>query len=172
MKKYFLLFFLFAALSSHSQGIKKYPVGNSGCSLYMFCNPGKFDLSYSDDSAKVYTGQCSADNFIYGVICVNLKETVEDINDAEKLLASYLGFLKQQFKIKDATGYGMGSRLKEREDTRGIIDYWDGEDKSKWAIQGWTDGKYIAVLYVKGNEQPDLNKQKVFFNGFRLPGMQ
>lgn len=171
-KKWLLLVALLAACVVHSQEIKKYAIGNSGCSLYMFCDPGKFDLSYSDDSSKIHTGECNADNFTYGVICVNLKNTVNEMDDAEKLLESYLDFLKQLFKIREATGYGMGSRLMEREDTRGIIDYWDDEDKNKWVVQGWTDGKVIAVLYVKGTTHPDFNKQQVYFKGFRLPGMQ
>lgn len=167
-----LTLILLFALNSQSQSLKKYPIGNSGCSVYMFCDPGKFSLSYSEDSAKVYTGQCIADKFIYGIICVNLKDTMADMDDAESLLESYLDFLKPQFKIRDAAGYGKGGRLNSNENTSGIVDYWDGEDKSKWAIQGWTDGKFIAVLYVKGSEQPDYTKQKLFFNGFVFPGMK
>src|SRR5258708_5221772 len=94
-----LIFALLVMAVVHSQGLKKYPIGNSGCSLYMFCDPGKFDISYSDDSSKVHTGQCTIDNFTYGIICVNLKESVSEMDDAEKLLESYLDFLKQLFKI-------------------------------------------------------------------------
>ena len=167
-----ILFFVFAALCSNSQGLKKYPIGNSGCSLYMFCDPGKFDMSYSEDSSKVYTGACQYKNFVYGIICVQLKEIVSAKDEGEGLLESYLDFLKQQFSIKETTGYGKGMHLNNRENITGIIDYWRGENKNHWSVQGWTDGNILAVLYVKGNEQPDFNKQKLFFNGFRFPGMQ
>ena len=167
-----ILPFLFVAFSSNSQAIKKYSIDKTGCSLYMFCDPGKFDISYSDDSSRVYTGECQNENFIYGIICVQLKEVVSAKDDGENLLEAYLNFLKQQFSIKETTGYGSGMHLKDREDIIGMIDYWQSEDKMQWAIQGWTDGNVLAVLYVKGNTQPDYAKQQVFFKGLRFPGMQ
>ncbi len=60
--------------SSFGQSIKKNPIGASGCSAYFFCAPAKFDLSCTDDSPKVYTGDCkAADSLTYGMVCINLK---------------------------------------------------------------------------------------------------
>lgn len=172
MKKLLFTVFIFSQIAVSGQSLKKYPVAQTGCTVYMFCDPGKFEISYSEDSSEVYAGECIKDGFTHGLICVVLKDSVGINEDAEGLLESYLDFLKSQFKIRDAAGYGKGMHLKDRDDIIGIIDYWQAEDKSQYAIQGWTDGKIIAVLYVNGMEQPDLNKQKIFFNGFRFPGMQ
>ncbi len=171
MKKIVSIVLLLMAVNANSQLLKKYSISNSGCSIYMFCDPGAFEMSYSQDSSKVFTGECVKDGFTYGLICVQLKDSVSGDQDAEALLETYLDFLKGQFNIRSAAGYGKGMHLNNREDIIGIIDYWQAEDKTQWSIQGWTEGKIIAVLYVNGKEQADYNKQQVFFKGFRFPGM-
>lgn len=170
MKNFLLIVVLLFAVKANSQSIKKYPIDKTGCAVYMFCEPGKFTISYSEDSSKVYTASCTKEKNEYGVICVQLKDSVAS-EDAATLLESYLDFLKGQFAIRDAAGYGKGMHLKDREEIIGIIDYWKDDSNKEWAIQGWTDGKIIAVLYTKGEKQADFNLQQVFFKGFRFPGM-
>ncbi|MDP4264643.1 MAG: hypothetical protein Q8941_19090 [Bacteroidota bacterium] len=172
MKKWlFLLLLLYCCTGSFSQVLKKYPINFSGCSAYFFCDPGAFAVDYSDDSSKVYTGECTNQETSYGIICVKLKDTVANINDAEELLVSYLDYLKKNFKIVSSAGYGKGHRLKDRENTRGIIDYWKDEEKNNWKIKGWTDGKFIGVLYTYSKKDLSETMANVFLDGFRLPGM-
>lgn len=173
MKFFFLpLIFLFYMLGTSGQSIKKYPIGSSGCSAYMFCNPEEFERTFSEDSSAVYTGECEADSLVYGIICVKLNEAVAAGNDAEDLMISYLDYLKSIMRITTAAGYGKGHTLSGKPDARGVIDYWKNKEGSDWKIKGWTDGKFISVLYVtakgKLNETEKIN---VFLNGFRFPGM-
>ena len=170
-KSMLLLFICGFGSGSFAQSLKKYPIGDSGCSAYFFCAPSKFDLSFSDDSSKVYTGDCwSADSLTYGVICVKLKDKVEDIQQAEDLTIGYLDFLKKNFEVSTAAGYGKGHRLEGKENTRGIIDYWKDKTGDEWKIKAWTDGKFIGVLYVyaKGLLK-ETSKVNVFLDSFRLP---
>jgi hypothetical protein len=173
MKKVLLPLLLACSLLSFSQSLKKYAIGKTGCSAYFYCDPGTFELSYSPDSSKVYTGECDNDGISYGVICIKMAAAIDNINDAEEVLISYLDYLKISFKISSSAGYGKGHRLKEREDTRGIIDYWIDDKKDNWKIKGWTDGKCIAVMYAYGKKQKELPETKlnVFLDSFRLPGM-
>lgn len=161
--------FLFCA----GQSLKKYPIGNSGCSLYTFCDPGTYAVSYSDDSSLVYTGDCKAvDSLTYGVICVKLKQPVNTGQETEELMIAYLGFLKTAFDIVSSAGYGKGHTMEKKPEARGIIDYWKDKTGDDWKIKCWSDGKYIAVMYVyakgKMNETPKVN---VFLDSFRFPGM-
>jgi hypothetical protein len=172
MKKWpFLLLLLVFFTGSFGQSLRKYAINETGCAVYLFCDPGTFGMSYSDDSSKVYTGTCITDNTSYGIICVKLKQAVPAMTDAEELLVSYLDYLKTSYKITSSAGYGKGHRLKDREDTRGIIDYWKDDEKNNWKIKGWTDGKFIAVLYTYSQTELNESKVNVFLDSFRLPGM-
>lgn len=172
MKRIFLPVLLsISVVFSHAQVLKKYAISNSGCSVYMLCDPGKFDEDLSEDSSKVYTAECIKDDISYGIICAKLLHSVDDLSAAEDVAISYLDYLKLEFEIETAAGYGKGHRLNNNENTRGIIDYWKDNKKVNWKITAWTDGKFICVLYA--NSMKDLPEEKVnvFLNSLRLPGM-
>jgi hypothetical protein len=171
MKRQFLLFvFSSCILFSNAQVLKKIPVSNSGCSLYTYCD-FKIDQAYSEDSSLVYTGECEKDQVSYGVICVRLKISQDDLDGAEESLIGYLDYLKSSFGILKSAGYGKGHRLADNEKTRGVLDYWEDSDKNNWKIKGWTNGKYIAVLYGYSAKELPETKLNVFLDGFRFPGM-
>ncbi|MGB3007870.1 MAG: hypothetical protein WBC06_15250 [Chitinophagaceae bacterium] len=169
MKKNLLFFvLLFSITNSFGQSLKKYPISNSGCSVYNYCDI-KYDISKSQDSSTVYAGECSKDEISYGVICVKLLEPVKDLNAAEELLISYADFLKSSFKITKSAGYGKGHRLNNNENTLGIIDYWEDAEKENWKIKAWTDGKFIGFLYAYSKKELPETKINLFLDGFRLP---
>ena len=157
-------------LYGYAQVIKKYPISKSGCFVYMFCDPLRFDEAYSQDSSKVYNAECTKDDIRYGVICAKLLKPVENLDEAQELAASYLDYLKVDFEIKSAVGYGKGNHLNSNENTRGIVDYWTDKENNNWKVKAWTDGKFIAVLYAYTKTEVPV-KVDVFLNGFRFPGM-
>jgi hypothetical protein len=171
MKTTFLLSFLLVAIiAANSQSLKKYPISTSGCSLYSYCD-SKYDVDLSEDSSKVYTGECAVGDVSYGVICVKLLTPVTDLTMAEDLVISYLDYLKVSFDIKKATGYGKGHRLNNNENTRGILDYWEDKNLDKWKVKAWTDGKFIGFMYAYSKKELPETKVNVFLESFRLPGM-
>lgn len=170
MKKLLPLLLLLAAFNAKSQMIKKYPVGNSGCAIYAYCDL-KFDLDYSEDSSKVYTAECQKDGISYGVICVKLLQEVTDLNAAEDLMMQYVEYLKASFNITKSVGAGHGHRLMGKENTRGVIDYWEDNEKNKWKYKSWTDGKFIGFLYAYSLKELPEEKINLFLDGFRFPGM-
>ena len=60
---------LLIVLTTSAQSLKKYPVSNSGCFVYGYCEI-KYELSKSADSSSIYSGECNKDEVTYGVICV------------------------------------------------------------------------------------------------------
>ncbi len=171
MKKIILPLLLLINCTAFSQSLKKYPVGKSGCSYYNYCD-AKFDISKSTDSSDIYTGECVNPDVTYGIICVKLLNPVADLQMAEDLLIAYIDFLKQSFEVTSAAGFGKGHRLNGNENTRGIIDYWKDKDNNNWKVKGWTDGKYIGVLYAYTSKALSEQKVNVFLDGFRLPEMK
>ncbi len=164
--------FFLITLTCKAQSLKKYSIGDSGCSAYLFCDPGIFEKTYSEDSSLVYTGDCKADSLTYGIICAKIKDVISNADDAESLLVNYLGYLKSAFEIKSSAGYGKGHTMNNKPDARGIIDYWKDKDGKEWKIKGWTDGKFIAVMYLYANGKlNETEKMNLFLNGFRFPGM-
>jgi hypothetical protein len=172
MKKYVLIFIIqCCCAASFSQSIKKYPVVSTGCSAYFFCDPGTFGLSYSEDSSKIYMGECINDSTNYGILCIQLKEAIPSVTDAETMMVSYLDYLKTAFKITSAVGYGKGHILRGKENIHGIIDYWTDETKNNWKIKGWTDGQFITVMFAYGQKELPDTKVDVFLDGILFPGM-
>ena len=170
MKTALLLIVSFAITSLNAQSLKKYPVSNSGCYIYSYCE-SKYDIDYSEDSSKVYTGECTSGEVTYGIICIKLLLPVTDLAAAEDLMISYVDYLKVSFDIKKSAGYGKGHTLNNNEHTRGIIDYWEDKELDKWKIKAWTDGKYIGFLYAYSKKELPEVKVNVFLDSFRLPGM-
>ena len=151
--------------------LKKYPIGESGCSTYLFCDPGKPGVSYSEDSSVVYTMECKYDDLMIGLICVQLKESIANMDDAENMMISYADYLKTTFSITSAVGYGKGHTLNNHSTARGIIDYWKSSDGTEWNIKSWTDGSIISFMFAYGTKSSldtHFNQLQAFFNGFRF----
>ena len=171
MRNYFFIkFLLLLGISGVSQSLKKYPVSNSGCFVYSYCE-ATYTVAFSDDSSKVFTGECKSGEVTYGIICIKLLRPVNDLTAAEDLMVSYIDYLKTSFSIKKAAGYGRGHRLNNNETTRGILDYWEDKELDKWKIKAWTDGKYIGFMYAYSKNDLPEQKVNVFLDSFRLPGM-
>ena len=164
------LLFVFGFLFMQGQSIKKVPISNSGCSLYTYCG-FNFETDYSEDSSLVYVGECVKDEISYGVICVKLIQPTDDLDKAEETMISYLDYLKTSLNIHKAAGYGRGHQLRNNENTRGVIDFWEDEEKNNWKIKAWTDGKFIGFMYAYGAKELPQPKVDLFLESFRFPGM-
>lgn len=173
-----LILFLFSALScsfSLMAQTGKVPrfsksfIGDNGCYAYMpTAETVVFELDYSEDSSKVYTGGVKAsDSLNYEVILVELKsETATE--DQEDLLISYLDYLKTAFNVTKNVGYGKGHTSEKNPKAKGIIDYWEDADGLKYEIKGWVDNKRIAVMIIYGANEVNYNVGQLFKDGIFL----
>jgi hypothetical protein len=100
---------------------------------------------------------------------VQLKEKIADLKDAEQVLEQYLDYIKSSFGIEAAAGYGKGHRLRGKEDTRGMIDYWKDKEKNNLNVKGWTNGQYIVVLMAISDKEIPFEKGNVFLDGIVFP---
>ncbi len=156
--------------TAFAQGLKKYPIGKSGCSAYFYCDPGGFELSKSADSSDMLTGECMSVDMHFGLICVKLRKRTKNMDAAEQVLTDYIDFLKGPLDIASAAGYGRGHILKNNEQTRGVLDYWKDKSNNNWKIKGWTDGKYIVFMYVYTAQLINEFKGDAFLNSLEFPG--
>ena len=112
---------------------------------------------------------CEKNEVHYCVICIKLLHPLSDLNLAEQMLMEYMNYLKLNFEIKSSAGYGKGHRLNNNENTRGILDYWTDKDKNEWKVKGWTDGKFVGVLYGYSNKPLPEPKLNAFLESLRFP---
>ena len=176
MKNLIILLCLFFVSNSNAQEeyqaprLHKTAIGKSGCYAYMPQGEIEFDLAYSPDSSTVYTGEITEGDFNYGIIVIKMKETVlATTEDRINMVESYLDYLKEQFAITDAAGYGEGHTMENYPDAVGVIDYWIDEDKDTWQIKGWVDSNTIGILMIYGpTEYPNFNVQQMYLDGFRF----
>ncbi|MCX6181515.1 MAG: hypothetical protein NT150_06280 [Bacteroidetes bacterium] len=138
----------------------------------MPAEPDPVDLSYSPDSARVYTIEALDSStgmyFHFGAIVV---EDVDLGDSKEEMVIAYMDYLKTAFNVKTAAGYGKGHTLSTHASAVGVLDYWEDADGDQWKVKGWADSKSIVVMFVYGpKEYPNLNVTDIFFNGIRFPG--
>ncbi len=148
--------------------MKKVQIAETGCAVYI-PSETTFNLSKSEDGSEVYTGEVEFDGFNFAVICVKFAEPIIEKDGRVDVLTSYMDFLQGQFGIENSAGYGKGHTLESNPDAVGVIDYWQDADAVDYAVKGWIDGKYLAVLLLYGEgEYHYFNVQEMFLNGFRF----
>ncbi|ASS50635.1 MAG: hypothetical protein A3D31_13815 [Candidatus Fluviicola riflensis] len=149
----------------------KQPIENTGCYAY-FPNDVEmvFDLSYSPDSSKVYTGDFLSGNFHYSIILVQLKDLVmQTTEEKDDMLVSYLDYLQGTVGIVGSAGYGKGHTMESNPSAVGIIDYWEDDEGDQWSVKAWADGSTMAILFIYGaTEYPSYGAGQLFLNGFRF----
>jgi hypothetical protein len=150
----------------------KVAISNTGCTLEVFCLPGRFDVYDLEDGSTVYADDCMKDGITWGVYCVQLKKPISNLAAAEDTILAYLDFLKLDYGIVRARGYEKGHRLNKEENTRGVSDSWEDADKNNWKIKAWTNGSFICVLHVHGAGELPEKRVEVFLEGLRFPGMK
>jgi hypothetical protein len=172
LKVVFLIFLIALGMNS---GMAQYwtreYIGESKCSAYFPATP-EFDLTFSEDSSKVWTGEVSNGDIFYGVICVEFSENLSEHTDEEKLMVAegYLDFLRGEFSIEMHTGYLKGSSLLTDENALGITDYWEDSELDPWNIQVWMDAYILVVMYMYGDAYSYSTETKDFyFDSFRFP---
>jgi len=150
--------------------LRKVAISNSGCYAYLPSDDIEVDLSYSEDSAAVYTTDFSDGDYHFAVIVVQLNGVVlESAEDKTKMLEGYMDFLQTQFAIVSAAGYGEGHTIESEPNAVGVIDYWLDEDDDHWEVKGWANANTLGIMMIYGaNDYPIFNIQQMYLDGFRF----
>jgi hypothetical protein len=168
------LFILFLAicntLFAQVPRFAKYQIEDTGAFFYAPDEPD-FELSYSEDSSKVFTTDILVDSFYFSAIIIEFSESLGTDKEAnETLMMSYLDYLKVQLNITEAAGYGRGHTLESNEGAVGVIDYWADADKVQYQLKGWVNSEMMAILIIYGDtEYPNFTVTQMYLNGFRFP---
>ena len=173
MKNSLIFLLLLSVTPSIAQEIprfKKFPILETGAQAYFPSEP-TWEVSISTDSSKIYVAEVIHDNHNYGVIFVDLKESLgEDSTAWEDMITNYLGFLNTEvFKFNEVTPVAFGHVLESYPIAVGGIEYGKDDNLSEFKVKAWADSRHIAVMYVGNVRDMNLNFQELFLNGFRFP---
>lgn len=171
MKKVLCSLLLLAGFTAiQGQALKKYAIAGTGCSVNSYCKP-EFKITYSEDSAKVYTSECGTDDIYYMVICIEMKKTIPDIADAQSVLKDYVRFLKVQFKITSSSNFSDYHILNQNKNTLGITEYWKDDEQLNWKVKGWTNSRFLTVLLAYSKKELPEATVNPFLDGLLFKGM-
>ena len=173
MKFQFLALLLFSStfLLAQVPRFAKHPVMQTGAALYIPGTP-TWDVSFSEDSSKIYTTTVEVGGNTYGAIVVQFAESIVFANNDEKnsLLTSYMTFLNSSaFQLTETIDFGLGHRLESNPDAIGVIQFGQTAEGVEYDTKGWIDGKFLAVLFIAHKEELNYNYRELFFEGFRFP---
>lgn len=168
-----LLLFVFstATFLARAQDPQKIAISTTGCTVQVYCLPGRFDVYDLEDGSTVYADDCEKEGVTYGIYCIKLKKSIADLSAAEDSIASILDFLKLDYGIVRGKGYDKGHKLNKDDNTRGVYDTWEDADGNKWKVKAWTNGNFICVLHMHSSKELPDKKTEVFLEGLRFPGM-
>jgi hypothetical protein len=127
-----------------------------------------FNKTVTLSGDEFYIGECFSGKAGYGVLYIKLKERIW-IEDAETMLSYYISRLQEPFNIAHNTGIGYCISIDQEKDNRKLVDYWQDELGIDWKLKGYTNGKFIAVLYVQNISEIDVDKQDLFLDSLQFP---
>lgn len=147
---------------------KYYPVNETGYAALFPTNPGKAEVSLSDNELKLYSSEVEFNRERYGLIMVLLEDhfVKSDKETLESLLISYMEFLKLSNDISSSIGYEKQQTLPTNPLATGILDFWEDEQGAQWAVKGWVTNDALAVLYVHSTKEESMAIPNNFLNGF------
>jgi hypothetical protein len=141
---------------------KRYLTGN-GCSALLVSGNNTLHFKHTKDGDRVYFYDHTITGVTYGLIMVQMKE-LYTLHQAENILVQYINRVRRPLYIAHNTGM----EIEKKNGVITISDYWQDETGTDWKIKGYTNGKTIAVLYVKNIGSSPVMEHDDFLNGFRF----
>ena len=163
---FILLATTFVLRLSTSRKFKNYLIADTGCSALMFSGNRQFKKTLTVTGDSLYFKEFTEKDITYGVICIRMNSNYE-LDDAMEMLHGYIDKLKTPFFILHQTG-----QQKDMDwntvSSRTLVDYWQDREQVDWKVKGYTNGRYMAVLYVKNITDLEVKKQDLFLDSFHF----
>ena len=166
MENFFLRLASSLAFRIPKNKFKRYLLGATGCSTYLLSGNNTVHFKHIKDGDRVYFYDQCVDGVTYGFIAVQMRELFT-LHQAENILVQYINRVRKPFHI----AVNIAMEIEKKENLIIINDYWQDDRGTDWKIRGYTNGKTIAVLYVKNITDSHVDEQDTFLNGFKFSGV-
>jgi len=160
-----LIMFLATSLALHvpTPKFKRYTIGSSGCSSLLFSGANSLYVKYTKDDEKVYFNEHTIAGVTYGLVVVQMKD-VFTLEEASTILVQYTKAVRKPFKIV----HHLPMEMEKQNGKVSLAGYWQDQKGGDWKVKGYTNGKTIAVLYVKNIGASNVKDDDNFLNGLKF----
>jgi hypothetical protein len=163
MENLFLLLATSLVLRIPQPKFKRFLLGATGCSTYLISGNNTVHFKHTKDGDRVYFYDQTVNGVTFGFISVQMKELFT-LHQAENILIQYINRVRKPFGI----AINISMEVEKKGGVITINDYWQDENGLDWKIKGSTNGKTIAVLYVKNISNSLVEEHDLFLNGFKF----
>ena len=154
-----------------SKRFRTFEIGNTGATVRLPKNFDGFEHSLTAHGDDFFLGEGHEGAVQYGVLYIRLKEPMENL-EAQTLMTTYLEKLQGPMNIDHNTGYHYCLNAPDASPVRKIQDYWQDKWGRDWKVKGYTDGNFMAVLYVQNISDVVVKRQDFFLDSLTVPTRQ
>lgn len=163
MENLFLFLATSLALRLPQSKFRRFLLGATGCSTYLVSGNNTVHFKHTKDGDRVYFYDHTVSGVTFGFICVQMKD-VFTLRQAENILVQYINRVRKPFQI----AVNISMEIEKKGHLITINDYWQDEAGLDWKVKGYTNGKTVAVLYVKNISSSFVEEHDRFLNGFKF----
>ena len=142
---------------------RRYLIGHSGCTSLLLSGNNQLHIEHTTERDVIYFNESTVDGIMYGLICIQMKQ-LYTMSQAENILVQYINRVRKPLQI----AYNSMMEVENLNGQITITDYWQDNDGVDWKIKGYTNGKTVAVLYVKNITDVPVKEHDTFLNGLKF----
>lgn len=151
-----------------SRNFKRRFISNTGCSIRIPGETFRLDKTYSETGDQLFLSSVAKGKANYGFILARLHDKITEITEAEQVLFDFMEGLLDPLAIDHTTGMSAGHEHRFTKTARGMLEYWQDDEGNDWKVKGWTNGRFMALLYVKNFTEESIKEVDEFLNSFRF----
>jgi hypothetical protein len=162
MENLFVFFATTLVLRARTTKFKRYLI-LPGCSALLNSASKKLQIRCTRDGDRLYFNEHVEDGITYGMICIDMNDEYT-LHQAEDIMMQYVRRACKPLKIRSNV-------FMETEAEEGLVqltDYWQDADGKDWKVKAQTNGKIIALLYVRNITETTVKNHDAYLNGFRF----
>lgn len=138
-----------------------------GCSSYLNTSARRLHIRRTKDGDTIYFNEYTSRGVTYGMVCVQMSSRHTE-RQSEKILVNYMNRARKPMHIA-ANSY---MEIVHEMQHLTITDYWQDKNGIDWKVKGYTNGKIVALLYVKNISDTSVSHHDAYLDGFRFSSIR
>jgi hypothetical protein len=154
----------FALRLNSPRKFKNVTIGHTGCSALLLQHDNSIDSTVTESGDRLYFHEAEENGVGYGMICVDMRTAV-DQSEAMTMLEAYMDSLRGPFYVLHNTGVHAAANWNQAS-VSSLTDYWQDSQGVDYKVKGYTNGRVLAILFVRNISQLDVSLQDQYLDSF------